>query len=127
MAVRLLVALAAVLAVVVAPDAIAGPAAPASCTSVAEGPFLYIDTVIPVAEVRCNAPQRRLQIETQLTRDGVVVATASRSCRNASVCRQSVDASAPDVPGNQLWCLTTRGFVGSAFVGEASSCEQEEF
>jgi hypothetical protein len=31
------------------------------------------------------------------------------------------------VPGNQLWCLTTQGYVGSTFVGAASSCEQEEF
>ena len=93
MAVRLLVALAAVLAVVVAPDAIAGPAAPASCTSVAEGPFLYVDTVIPVAEVRCNTPQRRLQIETQLTRDGVVVATPrARAATRRSVVRASTRA-----------------------------------
>jgi hypothetical protein len=128
MATRSLAALVAVLAVSPA-SAIAAPPAQssASCTVSAQGPFLYVDIVIPVASVQCDTQQRRLHIETELTRDGVVVATASRSCRNASVCWQSVDASAPDVPGNQLWCLTTRGSVGSTFVGEASSCEQEEF
>src|SRR5215208_7201881 len=111
MAVRLLLALAAVLAAAAAPTANAAPNAPASCVSVAEGPFLYVDIVIPVAEVQCDTPPRPLRIEKQLTRDGVVVATASRSCRNAAVCRQSIDASVLDVPGNQLRCLTTQGYV----------------
>ncbi len=128
MVVRTLVALVAVLAVVPAAAIAAPPASStASCTIVAEGPFLYVDTVIPNSAVQCDAPQRRLRIETQLTRDGVVVVSASRACRNASVCWLTVDASASDAPGDQLWCLTTRGYVGSTFVGEASSCEHEDF
>ncbi len=128
MVVRSLAVLAAVLAVVPATAIAATPSsATASCTISAEGPFLYVDIVIPVSAVRCDAPQRRLRIETQLTRDGVVVASASRACRNVSVCWLTVDASAPDAPGDQLWCLTTSGYVGVTFVGEASACEHEDF
>jgi len=128
MAVRSLIGLAAVLALLLAPTATAStPTSSSSCTTVAEGPFLYVDTVIPDSAVQCDAPQRRLHIETHLTRDGIVVASASRTCRNASVCRLSVDASAPDVPGDQAWCTTANGAAGSTFVGEASSCETDPF
>jgi hypothetical protein len=62
-----------------------------------------------------------------LTRDGVAVASASRSCRNASTCIISVDASAPDLPGDQTWCVSTSGSVGSTPLGTAESCESEAF
>ena len=124
----LLAAVAVVVAAVAIPVASAkAPPAPASCTVTAEGPFLYVDTVIPVTSVQCGAPQHRLRIETVLLRDGVVVASASRSCRDASVCWLSIDASVQDEPGNQLWCTVTRGYDGSTLVGEARSCESEEF
>jgi hypothetical protein len=127
---RSLAVLAAVFAVTPVLTATAAPpwsSSSSSCATGAEGPFLYVDTVIPDTAVQCNETQHRLRIETEPSRDGVVVATASRMCRNQSVCRISVDASAPDVPGDQLWCVTARGYVGSTFVGEASSCEYEEF
>ena len=127
---RSLAVLAAVFAVTPAIAATAAPpssSSSSSCATVAEGPFLYVDTVIPSTAVQCDVTQRRLRIETQLSRDGVVVVTASRTCRNESVCRLSVDASAPDEPGDQLWCVMARGYVGSTFVGEASSCEREDF
>lgn len=128
MAVRSLAALAAVLAVLLAPMAAAAPnPSTASCTTVADGPFLYVDIVIPNTAVQCGATQRRLRVETQLTRDGAVVASASRTCRNTSVCWLTVDASAPDAPGDQLWCTRTNGYVGSTFAGEATSCEYESF
>ncbi len=128
MVVRPLVALVAVLAVVPAAAIAAPPASStASCTIVAEGPFLYVDTVIPNSAVQCDVPRRRLHIETQLIRDGAVVTSASRTCRNASVCWLTVDASAPDARGDQVWCVTAKGYAGSTFVGEASSCENESF
>src|SRR6266511_3435961 len=72
MATRSLAALVAVLAVIPA-SAIAAPPAPssASCTVSAQGPFLYVDIVIPVASVQCDTQQRRLHIETELTRERV--------------------------------------------------------
>jgi hypothetical protein len=128
MVARSLAVLAAVFAVTPAFAATAAPpSSSSSCSTVAEGPFLYVDTVIPSTAVQCDVTQRRLRVETQLSRDGVVVATASRTCRNESVCRLTVDASAPDLSGDQLWCVATKGYVGSTFVGEASSCEHEEF
>ena len=102
------------------------PSDPASCRIVAEPPFLY-SVVIPVSSVQCTTSQRRLRVETQLTRDGVVVAAARRSCPDASSCWLTVDASAPDEPGNQVWCRVTRGYAGTAYLGEARSCEMEEF
>jgi hypothetical protein len=129
MAARSLAALAAVLAALLAPTATAAPpsASASSCTTVAQGPFLSVDVVIPNTAVQCNAAERRLHVETQLTRDGAVVASASRTCRNASVCRLTVDASAADAPGDQLWCTSAKGYVGSTFVAEAKSCESDTF
>src|SRR6266542_2757651 len=106
MATRSLAALVAVLAVIPA-SAIAAPPAPssASCTVSAQGPFLYVDIVIPVASVQCDTQQRRLHIETELTRDGVAVASAPPSARTAPVGGQGVDAGAPAVAGTQLGSL----------------------
>jgi hypothetical protein len=127
MVVRLLPVLLA-LAAVLAPGASADrPPASWSCTVAAAGPFFYAGDVIPDTSVSCATPQRRLQIEAVLTRDGVPVASASRSCRNAGTCIISVDALAPDIPGNQTWCVSASGSVGSTSVGRAESCESEDF
>jgi hypothetical protein len=103
-----------------------GPSDTASCRIVAEPPFLY-SVVIPVSSVQCTSSQRRLRIETQLTRDGVVAAAARRSCTDASACWLTVDASAPDEPGNQTWCTVTRDYAGTSYLGEARSCEVDDF
>jgi len=95
-----------------------------ACSTIASAPFLY-SVVIPVSAVQCDSAQRRLRIETQLTRDGVTVASSTRTCRNASVCWLTVDASAPDEPGDQVWCTIARGYAGAAFVGEARACETD--
>jgi hypothetical protein len=77
--------------------------------------------------VRCDTAQRRLHVEAVLTRDGVQVASARRSCRNTATCMVSVDASAPDLPGNQQWCVYASGSVGPVDLGAAKACESEEF
>jgi len=98
----------------------------ATCSTVASAPFLY-SVVIPLSAVQCEGPQRRLRIETQLTRDDIAVASASRTCRDTSVCWLAVDASAPDEPGSQVWCSVARGYAGAGFVGEARACETDDF
>jgi hypothetical protein len=107
--------------------AVAQPApSTANCSTVASAPFLY-SVVIPVSAVQCDGTQRKLRIETQLTRDGVTVASAARTCRDVSVCWLTVDASAPDEPGDQVSCVIASGYATTAFVGEATSCETEDF
>jgi hypothetical protein len=97
-----------------------------ACHISASAPFLY-SVVIPVSAVECDGTARRLRISTQLTRDGVMVASSSRSCRDTSSCWLTVDASAPDEPGDQVWCTVTSGYAGTTFLGSASACETEEF
>src|SRR5215216_929618 len=97
-----------------------------SCRAVADAPFLY-SVVIPVSSVQCDSATRRLRVVTVLTRDGVEAASAKRDCRNTNVCWLTVDASAPDVPGNQVWCTDTQAYVNGHFVGKASACETDEF
>jgi hypothetical protein len=127
MVVRLLPVLLA-FAAFAAPGASADrPPVNSACTLAAAGPFFYAGDVFPEASVRCDTPQRRLRIDAVLTRDGVAVATATRTCRNASTCIVSVDASAPDLPGDQVWCVSTSGSVGLASLGTAESCEREDF
>ena len=63
----------------------------------------------------------------QLTRDGVTVASVARTCRDASVCWLTVDASAPDEPGDQVWCTVASGYAGITFLGTRTACEADEF
>ena len=107
-------------------SAAGGPSYSGGCRIVADAPFLY-SAVIPQSSVQCDSPQRRLRVFTALTRDGVEAASARRDCRNASICYLDVDASAPDVEGNQVWCTHAVGYVDSRFIGEASACEADEF
>ena len=112
----------------IAPHAPAGDAAAAAqsdCRAISEGPFFYeaAGLVLPATRIECTTVKNRIRIFTVLTRDGTRVASARRVCSNRNVCHITVDASAPDEPGNQRWCTTTRGHVGKQFVGEAASCE----
>jgi hypothetical protein len=128
MVARLLPVLVAVAAVVLAPGASADRApANSSCALAAAGPFFYAGDVIPEVSVRCDTAQGRLHIEAVLTRDGLAVASASRNCRNTGTCIISVDALAPDLPGNQTWCVSATGSVGSTPLGTVESCESEDF
>ena len=98
----------------------------AACATTASAPFLY-SVVIPVSAVQCDSAGQRLKIETRLTRDGVTVKSATRRCRDTSVCWLTVDASAPDEPGDQVWCTIARGYAGNVFLGEARACETDVF
>jgi hypothetical protein len=97
-----------------------------SCRAVAGAPFLY-SVVIPVSSVQCDSATRRLRIVTVLTSDGVEAASATRDCRNTDVCWLTVDAAAPDRPGDQVWCTHTVAYANSHFIGAASACETDEF
>lgn len=124
---RMALALAVALCAAIVPTAAARPgSSAATCGTFASAPFLY-SVVIPVSAVQCDGSERRLRIETRLTRDGATVASASRRCRDASVCWLTVDASASDEPGDQVWCVIASGYAGTMFVGEARACESEAF
>lgn len=129
MSVRAALALALLAGAVAVQGAAAKPpssSASPTCRIEASAPFLY-SVVIPVSAVQCDGTARRLRIDTQLTRDGVTVASSSRSCRDASSCWLTVDASAPDEPGDQMWCTVTSGYAGTTYLGAATACESEDF
>jgi hypothetical protein len=127
MSARAAFALAIAIGAVAAQGAAASPtSSTVVCSTAASAPFLY-SVVIPVSAVQCDGTHRRLKIETRLTRDSVTVASSSRTCRDSSVCWLTVDASAPDEPGDQVWCSVARGYAGTVFVGEARACETDGF
>lgn len=97
------------------------------CRIVAEGPFFYAGLVFPATKVECGSVKRRIKISAVLTRDGIVAARGTRTCRNRSVCHLGVDVRADDLPGDQQWCVRASGSVGRHFVGEAMNCETEPF
>ena len=117
------------LAVAAAAPAGAGGAGSA-CTLTLNRPFLYAPpggTVISDVSVECSSQQRRIRIDATLTRDGAVVAATRRDCRKASRCDVSTDASANDVPGDQVWCTTASASADGTFLGEARACETDDF
>lgn len=124
----LLAAAAAALLVFALPGLARPPAAVSNCRLVVDGPFLYLqaDLVIPESYIECTSEQR-INISSVLTRDGVQVASSSRSCRNRSRCDLSIDVSAPNIPDDQVWCVTARGSVGRQEFGPATACESAEF
>ena len=105
------------------------PSSSADCRLVVDGPFLYLqaDLVIPDSRIECATEQARINISSSLTRDGVQMASSSRSCRSRSRCDLSIDISSPNIPGNQVWCVTAKGSVGRQAFGPATACENEEF
>jgi hypothetical protein len=119
----------AVLLAAAALAALAVPRATASgdCRSVAGGPFLYADLVIPDSYVECSSAQNRIRIWVELSRDGVVVASERRDCRKVAVCHLDVGVATDDPPGDQQWCVRVRGEVAGRAVPEATSCESEAF
>jgi hypothetical protein len=125
----LLAAAAAALLVFALPGLARPPAAVSDCSLVVDGPFLYLqaDLIIPDSYIECTTEQGRISLSSVLTRDGVQVASSSRSCRNRSRCDLSIDVSAPNIPGDQVWCVTATGSVGRQAFGPATACESEEF
>jgi hypothetical protein len=125
-----LVALAATvlgLALVLAAPAGGGAPAASSCTLTADPPFFYAGMVFAPASVECTAPQSKLRVRTQLTRDGVAVAENSRDCHKTARCLNTVGSFTIDDAGDQLWCTTAWGWVGGQSVGSATRCEAEPF
>jgi hypothetical protein len=125
----LLAAAAAALLVFALPGLARPPAATSDCRLVVDGPFLYLqaDIVIPDSRIECSTDQGRINISSVHKRDGVQVASSGRSCRNQSRCDLSIDISAPNIPGNQVWCVTATGSVGRQAFGPATACESAEF
>jgi hypothetical protein len=119
---------AAVLATAV-PGLAKAPVSSADCQLVVDGPFLYFqaDLVIPDSHIECTSVQSRITIASVLTRDGVEVASSNRTCRTRSRCDLSIDVSAPDPPGDQVWCVTAQGSVGRTTFGPATACESDSF
>ena len=124
-----LVAAAAVALLVFALPGLARPAAVSDCRLVVDGPFLYLqaDLIIPDSYIECTTEQGRISLSSVLTRDGVQVAGSSRTCRNRARCDLSIDVSAPNIPDDQVWCVTARGSVGRQAFGPATACESEAF
>jgi hypothetical protein len=84
--------------------------------------------VIPNAVVQCGTAQNRIRVSVTLTRDGVVARQAQRDCRKSSVCYLDIDASAPDIPGDQVWCTQASAWSnGNTFIGSAVACEADAF
>ena len=125
----LLAAAAAGLLVFALPGLARPPAAVSDCRLVVDGPFLYLqaDLIIPDSHLECTTEQGRISLSSVLTRDGVQVAGSSRTCRNRARCDLSIDVSAPNIPGDQVWCVTATGSVGRQAFGPATACESEEF
>lgn len=107
----------------------ADAAAEVDCRAVAGGPFLYLqaDLIIPESYVVCATAQNRIRVFVTLTRDGVVVQDERRDCRKRSICHLDIDASEPDLPGDQQWCVIVSGIVGNAALAPMTSCESEAF
>ena len=121
----------AVLAVPALPGHARPPAAvtPADCRLVVDGPFLYLqaDLIIPDSHIECSAPVGRIRISSVLTRDGVQVASSTRDCRKSSRCDLSIDVSAPNIPGDQVWCVTAQGSADRVSFTRATACEGDAF
>jgi hypothetical protein len=104
--------------------------AAADCTLTVAPPFLYAPpggTVISSVNAGCATPAKRIHVEARLTRDGTVVASARRDCRRATSCWVTTDASANDIPGEQVWCTTASASADGVDLGEQTACEAEEF
>jgi hypothetical protein len=65
----LVFALALAIGAVAAHGGAASPSSAAACATTASPPFLY-SVVIPDSAVQCDATERRIKIQTELTRDG---------------------------------------------------------
>jgi len=117
------------LAVAAAAPAGAG-GAESTCNFTVNPPFLYAPpggTVISDVSVECSAPQGRIRIEATLTQDGAIAAATRRDCRKRSTCYVSTDASANDVPGDEVWCTTASASADGIFLGEETICETSDF
>ena len=112
------------------------PDSAADCTLVVE-PFAtdYLVLVSLTVGVRCDTVKHSISVNSQLTRDGVVldvlpVGSGTRTCANAGACFISYDLFSIDTvtmpaPGNQLYCATGSGLVGGVTFGPTTACEED--
>jgi hypothetical protein len=113
------------------------PDSPADCTFVVEpsiGDYLVLASL--VAGVRCDTTKQRIDVTTELTRDGVRVpilplGADTPTCLNTSSCFVVFDLFSFDnhpvaFLGNQLYCASGSGLVGGRVVGPGSACELDE-
>ncbi|MGH2649649.1 MAG: hypothetical protein ACRDHK_00355, partial [Actinomycetota bacterium] len=73
------------------------------CRLVLGGVSTYAGAVFPSSRIECDTVKSRIRIHAELTRDGVVVSSERRDCRNMSVCHLTVDAAVSDIPGDQQY------------------------
>ena len=107
-----------------------GASTAGGCTFTVAPPALYAPpngTILSNVSVECAAAQRRIRIAATLTRDGTAVASTRRDCRKAERCYVTVDASADDVPGDQVWCTTASASTDGASFAEGTAYEADSF
>jgi hypothetical protein len=112
------------------------PDSAADCTFVVE-PFVpdYLVLASIVAGVDCETTKQRIDVATELTRDGVRVPILplggdTPTCTNTSDCFVVFDLFSFDnhpvaFPGDQVYCASGSGVVGGVTVGPRSGCEQD--
>jgi hypothetical protein len=93
----------------------------------------YIVLASLVAGVQCQTAKQRIDVTTQLSRDGVDLAMLpvganTPTCVNSSSCFVAFDLFSYDnhpvaFPGDQLYCARGSGLVGGRVVGPGSGCE----
>jgi hypothetical protein len=96
----------------------------------------YIVLASLVAGVRCETVKQRIDVTTQLTRDGVdlpmlPVGANTPTCTKMSSCFVTFDLFSYDnhpvaFPGNQVHCARGSGVVGGQVVGPGFGCESDE-
>jgi hypothetical protein len=104
------------------------------CTLTVSGPFFYAGLVSPNIDVACGSVKKSIRVNATLSQDGVQVAAASRTCRQASRCILGLASDGIfvlDVPGDQRWCgtgsATIRGKGGGQVLPPEGSCESDTF
>lgn len=104
------------------------------CTMTVSGPFIYVDMVFPVIEVRCNSVKQTIHLEAVLNRGGSQVAQSSRTCRKTNKCVTGLASDGifvHDIPGDQRYCgrgsATVRSKEGSRSFPAQTSCESDSF
>jgi hypothetical protein len=86
--------------------------------------------------VRCATVKRSISVQSQLTRDGILmspvqpIGSERRTCSNAAECFVGYDLFSLDnhpIPtlGDQVYCATGTGLVGGNVLGPSTACEAD--
>ena len=119
-----------VVAVVAAVAAAAAPATAASsaddCVLTVDPPALvYGDFVVTQAALECGTVEHTIEIDLELLRDGVVVATDDERTHKRSTWHAYTAANDP--AGDQHWCVQVTALYPPYAIGPVTSCESEPF